>query len=108
MTGISDALAAALPLLSCPACAARDGGDALSAVGPGSVGCAAGHRFDVARQGYLSLLGPRARTDTGGHRRHGRGARRSSSGRVTSARSPTRSARRSSPHPVLELGAGPG
>jgi 23S rRNA (guanine745-N1)-methyltransferase len=29
------------------------------------VGCAAGHRFDVARQGYLPLLGPRSRTDTG-------------------------------------------
>ena len=32
---------------------------------PGVVGCAAGHRFDVARQGYLPLLGPRSRTDTG-------------------------------------------
>ena len=29
------------------------------------VGCPAGHRFDVARHGYLPLLGPRARTDTG-------------------------------------------
>lgn len=47
-----------LPLLACPHCAAalwRDGG---------VVGCSSGHRFDVARQGYLSLLGPAARTDT--------------------------------------------
>ena len=29
------------------------------------VGCPSGHRFDIARQGYLSLLGSRARTDTG-------------------------------------------
>jgi 23S rRNA (guanine745-N1)-methyltransferase len=48
-----------LPLLACPHCAnalRRDGG---------VVGCAAGHRFDLARQGYLSLLGAAARTDTG-------------------------------------------
>jgi len=29
------------------------------------VGCAAGHRFDVAKHGYLSLLGKGSRTDTG-------------------------------------------
>jgi len=29
------------------------------------VGCEAGHRFDVARQGYVPLLGSRARIDTG-------------------------------------------
>ena len=48
-----------LPLLACPHCSAalaRDGG---------VVGCPAGHRFDVARQGYLSLLGAASRTDTG-------------------------------------------
>ncbi|MBM9476271.1 methyltransferase domain-containing protein [Nakamurella flavida] len=27
--------------------------------------CVSGHRFDVARQGYVALLGPGARTDTG-------------------------------------------
>ncbi len=48
-----------LPLLACPHCSAglrRDGG---------VVGCGSGHRFDLARQGYLSLLGTAARTDTG-------------------------------------------
>lgn len=48
-----------LPLLACPICTGgltrRDG----------AVGCAAGHRFDVARQGYLTLLGPGSRLDTG-------------------------------------------
>ena len=49
----------ALPLLACPHCSLglrREGG---------VVGCPSGHRFDVARQGYLSLLGAGARTDTG-------------------------------------------
>jgi 23S rRNA (guanine745-N1)-methyltransferase len=48
-----------LPLLACPHCSSglrRDGG---------VVGCGSGHRFDLARQGYLSLLGAAARTDTG-------------------------------------------
>jgi 23S rRNA (guanine745-N1)-methyltransferase len=48
-----------LSLLACPHCSAglrRDGG---------VVGCGSGHRFDLARQGYLSLLGAAARTDTG-------------------------------------------
>lgn len=49
-----------MPLLACPHCAGR-----LDCVRDGVVGCAAGHRFDVARQGYLSLLGNRSRTDTG-------------------------------------------
>ncbi len=43
-------LLAALPLLRCPVCA--------GALGPAgsAVRCGAGHAFDVARQGYLSLL----------------------------------------------------
>ena len=49
-----------LPLLACPHCAA-----ALGWVRAAVVGCAGGHRFDVARQGYLSLLGKGSRTDTG-------------------------------------------
>ena len=49
-------------LLACPQCAAPD--SALTQVGPAVLGCPAGHRFDVARQGYVALLGPRARTDT--------------------------------------------
>lgn len=48
-----------LHVLACPHC---DG--PLARVDP-AVGCPQGHRFDIARQGYLSLLGPRARTDTG-------------------------------------------
>ena len=41
------------------------GRGALGSCGRVVVGCPAGHRFDLARQGYLSLLGPRSRTDTG-------------------------------------------
>lgn len=51
---------AALSLLSCPHC-----GAGLEWTAERQVGCRAGHRFDVARQGYLPLLGARARTDTG-------------------------------------------
>ena len=53
-------LDAVLPLLACPHCA-----QSLHGQGSGVVGCGNGHRFDVARQGYLSLLGSRSRTDTG-------------------------------------------
>ncbi len=52
-------LDAVLPLLSCPVCRAP-----LTRTG-GVVGCGNGHRFDVARQGHLTLLGPGSRTDTG-------------------------------------------
>jgi 23S rRNA (guanine745-N1)-methyltransferase len=56
---VTSGLDAALPLLACPVCAGeltrRDG----------VVGCRTGHRFDVARQGYLTLLGAGSRTDTG-------------------------------------------
>lgn len=53
-------LAGVLPMLVCPHCCG-----ALTAAESGVVGCRQGHRFDVARQGYLSLLGPGSRTDTG-------------------------------------------
>ena len=53
-------MVAALPLLACPHCTLG-----LDWAVPGVVGCANGHRFDVARRGYLSLLGARSRTDTG-------------------------------------------
>jgi 23S rRNA (guanine745-N1)-methyltransferase len=46
-------------LLACPHC-----GEALDRPAESVVGCAAGHRFDIARQGYLSLLGKGSRTDT--------------------------------------------
>jgi 23S rRNA (guanine745-N1)-methyltransferase len=57
---IASGLDAVLPLLACPHCAGP-----LTLQGPGVVGCEPGHRFDLARQGYLSLLGNRSRTDTG-------------------------------------------
>lgn len=52
-----------LPLLACPHCHAEllRCSDSDHSV----VGCGAGHRFDIARQGYLSLLGKGSRTDTG-------------------------------------------
>ena len=59
-------LPAALDLLACPHC-----GGPLDPIGTvdeprvsGTVGCWAGHRFDLARQGHLSLLSGRSRTDT--------------------------------------------
>lgn len=45
-------------VLACPHCGAPLFDE------PGGVGCPEGHRFDRARQGHLSLLGPRARLDT--------------------------------------------
>jgi 23S rRNA (guanine745-N1)-methyltransferase len=48
-----------LPLLACPHC-----GSQLDRVAA-AVGCQSGHRFDIAKQGYLSLLSKVARTDTG-------------------------------------------
>lgn len=55
----SAGLDAALQLLACPHCA-----ETLSRLDSAVVGCPLGHRFDVARQGYLSLLGKGSRTDT--------------------------------------------
>ncbi|HEY7815596.1 MAG TPA: methyltransferase domain-containing protein [Nakamurella sp.] len=52
-------LDAVLSLLACPLCARP----LIRA--DGVVGCAAGHRFDIARQGHLTLLGRTSRTDTG-------------------------------------------
>ncbi|GAA0895595.1 methyltransferase domain-containing protein [Pseudonocardia zijingensis] len=49
------ALDAVAPRLCCPAC-----DDALHRDGPSLV-CAAGHTFDVARQGYVNLIGGRRR-----------------------------------------------
>jgi len=56
---VTTGLDAVLPLLACPVCA-----DALTRQ-DGVVGCRTGHRFDIARQGYLTLLGAGSRTDTG-------------------------------------------
>ncbi len=54
------ALDVALPLLVCPHCR-----ETLTRLDQRSVGCTRRHRFDLARQGYLPLLGGRSRTDTG-------------------------------------------
>lgn len=56
---MSAGLDAVLPLLACPVCATP-----LTST-DGTAGCRAGHRFDIARQGYLTLLGTGSRTDTG-------------------------------------------
>jgi len=57
------ALDAVLPDLACPVCrsalARHLGSPHPGTRHPGSVGCASGHRFDLARQGYLSLLAGR-------------------------------------------------
>jgi 23S rRNA (guanine745-N1)-methyltransferase len=57
---VTAGLDAALPLLACPHCARP-----LTRHDEVVVGCDSGHRFDIARQGQLTLLGPGARTDTG-------------------------------------------
>ena len=61
------ALRRALPLLKCPVCGcalAEVDGDA-----PGprvrTLGCTEGHRFDTAKQGYVTLLGSAGRTGSG-------------------------------------------
>jgi 23S rRNA (guanine745-N1)-methyltransferase len=48
-----------LPVLACPVCA-----EPLGRVDGGQVGCAAGHRFDEAKQGYLTLLPAKRRALT--------------------------------------------
>ena len=50
---------AALEVLACPHC-----GSDLSCDDDGFQ-CSAGHSFDIAKQGYVALLGARSRTDTG-------------------------------------------
>lgn len=50
---------AAVQTVRCPHCALD------LAVTDGSFVCGQGHGFDIARQGYVALLGPKARTDTG-------------------------------------------
>jgi 23S rRNA (guanine745-N1)-methyltransferase len=55
---VADLLADVIDLLRCPHC-----GGGLE-LGGATVRCAAGHSFDVARQGYLNLLPGDARTGT--------------------------------------------
>ena len=48
----TDALRRVADWLTCPTC-----GGGLGLLPEGSLGCASGHRYDVARQGYVNLLG---------------------------------------------------
>lgn len=61
------ALRRALPLLRCPVCGCGlteyDGGALEPRVR--TLGCSAGHRFDTAKQGYVTLLGSAGRTGGG-------------------------------------------
>lgn len=108
-------LAAAVDLLACPHCAQPlrqvDGATAAEGVrpaGPRVLGCPTGHRFDVARQGHVSLLGPRARTDTGDTSAMV-AARQRFLGRGHYAPVTAALAEQSRPAgPVVEIGAGPG
>ena len=99
----------AVASLACPHC-----GNGLR-TGDGSFECPAGHVFDIAKQGYVALLGPRARTDTGdspqmvaarvaflgaGHYEALAAAVVDAAAGADRARSPTTSG------PVLEIGAG--
>ena len=61
------ALRRALPLLQCPVCGFElteyDGGVPSRRVR--TLGCSGGHRFDTAKQGYVTLLGSAGRTSGG-------------------------------------------
>lgn len=67
MTMAQDALERVLPLLRCPICA--EPMDAQGDTAPGGlvvgVRCRTGHSFDRARQGHLTLFGPRGRRFAG-------------------------------------------
>ena len=97
------ALDAAVPLLRCPVC-----GDDLTRDG-GTMRCPAGHSFDVARQGYVSLL-------TGARLHHGDTAamiaareRFLGSGHYATIAAAVAAAASAAPGgPVLDLAAGTG
>ncbi len=61
---MTDALGLAAPLLVCPTAGCRQGPLVLAdrVQGHGVLACPVGHRFDVAKQGYVNLLGRRPRT----------------------------------------------
>lgn len=64
--GSSGALGRCLPLLRCPVCGRTLGASTTSDTGRlQSIGCPAGHSFDVAKQGYVTLLGGKGRTIPG-------------------------------------------
>ena len=63
------ALAALAPYLRCPVCSGRvrpgPGGSGPGGHGAEQVSCERGHGFDIARQGYVSLVGGRGGPGTG-------------------------------------------
>lgn len=69
MSAESGALRRAVPLLRCPQCSepveAEPPGSATDGSPIAGVRCRSGHAFDRARQGYLTLFGPRGRRFTG-------------------------------------------
>lgn len=74
MTGAQEALGRAVPLLRCPQCAERVEAEPAGSAAAGDSGagaritgvrCASGHSFDRARQGFLTLFGPRGRRFVG-------------------------------------------
>ena len=62
-----DALERVIPLLRCPICSEsmEASGRSGSAGPPAGVRCRTGHSFDRARQGQLTLFGPRGRRFAG-------------------------------------------
>ena len=92
-----------LDLLSCPHCAAP------LTRWHGSVACAAGHTFDLARQGYLNLLGRAAPANADTFEMVAARERFLSRGwYATLADELVAILRRPSPGPVVEVGAGTG
>ena len=55
--GVPVSLADVADLLACPTCAARDLPDTPLTLDATTLRCERGHAYDVARQGYVNLLG---------------------------------------------------
>ncbi len=101
-----------LPLLACPHCGSGLGalpGPAPEAV-PRVLGCANGHRFDVARQGYVSLLAASRRGSADTAEMVAARERVQRGGHLEPVAVALRDAVRALPTPrtVLDLGAGTG
>lgn len=93
---------AGLPLLVCPVC-----GSALSRTDR-VVGCTEGHRFDLARQGHLNLLGHQAPANADTAEMIAARARFLDSGAYEPILSAVAQAGVAHPGPVVEVGAGTG
>lgn len=104
-------LADVVDLLACPTCAARDRPDEPFRLDDGSLRCAQGHAYDLARQGHVNLLGhaPPRNADTAEmvaarERFLGSGAYDAVADGLTAAVLPHAPAGAA----VLDVGAGPG